>query len=197
MNKNNNIFQLTIVSMLIAILIVQTFVPMLGYIPLGPIDVTIVHITVILTAVLFGSKHGMIIGTIWGLLSMFRAYLQPTPFNVVFLNPIISVIPRLLVGWISGILFILIRNKTSKKISYAITAAIGTLLNTILVLGSIYLFASETYANALGIPESLLLKALGTIVVSNGVIEIIASVFILPLLAIPLSKVLENKGHSI
>ena len=197
MNKNNNIFQLTIMSMLIAILIVQTFIPMFGYIPLGPIDVTIVHITVILTAVLFGSKHGMIIGTVWGLLSMFRAYIQPTPFNVVFLNPIISVVPRLLVGWISGLLFVLIRNKTSKKISYAIIAAIGTLLNTILVLGSIYLFASEIYANALGIPESLLLKALGTVVVSNGVIEVIASVFILPLLATTLSKVLENKGHSI
>lgn len=197
MNKNNNnIFQLTVMSMLIAILIVQTFIPMLGYIPLGPIDVTIVHITVILTAVLFGSKHGMVIGAVWGLLSMFRAYLQPTPFNVVFLNPVISVIPRLLVGWISGLLFVKMKNKMSEKISYAIISAIGTMLNTILVLGSIYLFASEIYANALGIPESLLLRALGTVVVSNGIIEVVASVFILPLLAIPLSKVLEKRGYS-
>src|SRR5699024_12034604 len=97
MNKKTNVFQLTIISMLLAILIAQTFIPMLGYIPLGPIDVTIVHITVMLAAVLFGTKTGSIIGLAWGLLSMLRAYMQPTPFNIVFLNPIISVITRLIV----------------------------------------------------------------------------------------------------
>ena len=106
MNKKTDVFQLTILSMLLAILIAQTFIPMLGYIPLGPIDVTIVHITVILAAVLFGKKTGSIIGLAWGLLSMLRAYMQPTPFNVVFLNPLISVVPRLIVGWISAVVFI-------------------------------------------------------------------------------------------
>jgi len=64
MKKNKNVFQMTIISMLIAILFIQTFVPILGYIPLGPIDVTIVHITVILTAILFGKNTGLIIGTV-------------------------------------------------------------------------------------------------------------------------------------
>ena len=138
MNKKTDVFQLTILSMLLAILIAQTFIPMLGYIPLGPIDVTIVHITVILAAVLFGPKTGSIIGLAWGLLSMLRAYMQPTPFNIVFLNPLISVIPRLIVG-------------------------------------------HEAYAKALGIQESVLLGALGTVVATNGIIEIIASIIILPL----------------
>jgi len=64
MKKNKNVFQMTIISMLVAILFIQTFVPILGYIPLGPIDVTIVHITVILTAILFGKNTGLIIGTV-------------------------------------------------------------------------------------------------------------------------------------
>lgn len=194
MNKKTNVFQLTIISMLLAILIAQTFIPMLGYIPLGPIDVTIVHITVILAAVLFGTKTGSIIGLSWGLLSMLRAYIQPTPFNVVFLNPLISVLPRLIVGWLSAKVFILINEKLSDRVSYAVTAAIGALTNTILVLGSIYLFGSESYAAALGISENLLLGALGTVVVTNGLIEMIASIIILPLVALPLGKALKRRN---
>lgn len=196
MNKQTNVFKITILSMFLAILIAQTFIPMLGYIPLGPIDVTIVHVTVILVAVLFGPKMGSVLGTTWGLLSMIRAYMQPTPFNIVFLNPVVSVLPRLIVGFLSGVLFLFFRKKFSDKVSYAVTAGIGTLINTVLVLGSIYLFASETYAEALGISETLLLGALVTVAGTNGIIEMIASVIILPLIAIPLSKVISRRNST-
>lgn len=193
MKQKNDVFQLTLISMIVALLIIQTFIPVFGYIPLGPIDVTIVHITVILSAVLFGPKFGTIIGAIWGSLSMLRAFMQPTPFNIVLLNPLISVLPRLLVGLISAILFKLLKDKMSKTVAYTVTGAIGSLSNTILVLGSIYLFASEAYANALGIPESALLGALGSIVVTNGVIEVIAAIVILPILAIAMEKFLKGR----
>lgn len=197
MKEKNNVYQLTLISMMVALLIMQTFVPIFGYIPLGPIDVTIVHITVILSAVLFGQKFGTIIGAIWGLLSLLRAFMQPTPFNIVLLNPLISVLPRLLVGLISATIFKLLKDRLSKTLAYAVTAGIGSLTNTVLVLGSIYLFASEPYANALGIPESALLGALGTIVVTNGVIEIIAAIIILPILAVALDKFLKGRVNSL
>lgn len=197
MKKNKDLFQMTMISMVVALLILQTFVPIFGYIPLGPIDVTIVHITVILAAVLFGQSTGLIVGTIWGMLSMLRAFLQPTPFNIVFLNPLISVLPRLIVGWTSAVIFKLIKDRFPKRLSYAITAGIGSLTNTMLVLGSIYLFASEMYANALGISESALLGALGTIVVTNGVIEVVASVIILPLIAISVERALKRRNKNI
>lgn len=197
MKKNRNVFQMTIVSMLIAILIIQTFVPILGYIPLGPIDVTIVHITVILAAVLFGSKTGLIVGTSWGLLSMLRAYVQPTPFNIVFLNPLISVVPRMLVGWVSGLLFQAIKNRLSERWSYTLTALVGTLMNTVLVLGGIYIFAAESYANALGVSQNALLSALGAVVATNGIIEVIVSMIILPLVSTPLSRALKRRNSQI
>ena len=181
MVKNKNVFQMTIIAMLVAILIIQTFVPVLGYIPLGPLDVTIVHITVILAAVLFGNRTGLIVGTVWGLLSMIRAYTQPTPFNVVFLNPLISVLPRAIVGWLSGIVFEALDKRTDARWKYSVTAMVGTATNTILVLGGIYLLAGETYAAALGIPVTALLTALGAVVATNGLIEVIASMIILPL----------------
>ena len=197
MVKNRNVFQMTIIAMLVAILIIQTFVPVLGYIPLGPLDVTIVHITVILAAVLFGNRTGLIVGTVWGLLSMIRAYTQPTPFNVVFLNPLISVLPRAIVGWISGVVFEALDKRTDARWKYSVTASIGTATNTILVLGGIYLLAGETYAAALGIPVTTLLTALGAIIASNGLIEIIASMIILPLVAVPLLKFLKRRNSSI
>ncbi len=195
MKEKENVYQLTLISMMVALLIMQTFVPILGYIPLGPIDVTIVHITVILSAVLFGAKFGTIIGTIWGALSMLRAFIQPTPFNIVFLNPLISILPRLLVGLISASIFKLLKDRMPRTGAYAVTAAIGTLTNTVLVLGSIYIFASEAYAGALGISETALLGALGTIVATNGVIEIIAAVIILPVLAVALEKFVLRKSR--
>lgn len=196
MKKNKDLFEMTVMSMMVALLLIQTFVPIFGYIPLGPIDVTIVHITVILSAVLFGLKIGTAVGTIWGLLSMLRAFLQPTPFNIVFLNPLISVVPRMLVGLVSALIFKFLKNKFPKHLGYAVTAGIGSLTNTILVLGSIYVFASEVYANALGISQTALLGALGTVVVTNGLIEVIASIIILPLIAISLEKVLKRRGKS-
>lgn len=188
MKKNKDVFQMTIIAMIVAILIIQTFVPVLGYIPLGPLDVTIVHITVILSAVLFGSKTGLTVGAVWGLLSMIRAYIHPTPFNVVFLNPLISVLPRLLVGWVSGLVFEALIKRTSNRWIYSVTALIGTAMNTILVLGAIYFLAGETYAAALGIPFSALMGALGAVIASNGIIEMVASMVILPIVAIPLRK---------
>ena len=196
MKQSNKVFHMTVISMFLAILIIQTFVPVLGYIPLGAIDITIVHITVILAAILFGPKTGTIIVASWGLLSMTRSYVQPSITNVFFQNPLISVLPRLLVGLLSALLFLFIRKKLSDRWAYSITALIGTLLNTVLVLGSIYLFAVEAYANATGIPESAVLGALGTVVVTNGLIEAVASMVILPLLAIPLAKVLKSRNIS-
>lgn len=197
MKKNDNVFQLTLISMIVALLIMQTFIPIFGYIPLGPIDVTIVHITVILSAVLFGRKTGTIIGTIWGLLSMLRAFMQPTPFNIVFLNPLISVLPRLLVGFVSATVFMILKERLSKRLSYVLTAGIGTLTNTVLVLTSIYFFASEVYSNALGIPKTALLGALATVVITNGLIEVVASIVILPLLALSLEKVIQSRMNKL
>lgn len=188
---------MTLISMLVAILIIQTFVPVLGYIPLGPIDITIVHITVILAAVLFGSKTGLAIGTAWGLLSMLRAYTQLNPLNIVFLNPLISVVPRMLVGWVSGLLYQAIKGRLSDRWAYTITALVGTLMNTVLVLGGIYVFAAETYANALGVSDSALLGILGTVIATNGVIEVIASMIILPIVSVPLARALKGRNREV
>lgn len=197
MERNKNVFKMTIIAMLVAILIIQTFVPMLGYIPLGPINITIVHITVILAAILFGKKTGLIIGTIWGTLSLIRTIVQYLPTNQMFLNPLISVLPRAIVGWLSAVVFEALDKRFTGHWKYSVTAFVGTATNTVLVLGGIYLFAADLYAELFEMDVDQVFGALVAIVTTNGVIEVVASMVILPLLAIPLTKFLKGRHSGI
>lgn len=70
----------------------------LGFIPVGPTRATIMHIPVIIGAIMEGPVVGGLIGLIFGLFSMFQAVTNPTPVSIVFLNPVVSILPRILIG---------------------------------------------------------------------------------------------------
>ena len=70
----------------------------LAFIPVGPTRATIMHIPVIIGAILEGPIVGGLIGLIFGLSSMFQAATNPTPVSFIFLNPLVSVLPRVLIG---------------------------------------------------------------------------------------------------
>ena len=107
MNNKSKSYRLSIRGILIALIFLQSMVPFLGYIPLFVTSITIIHITVIVAAVVLGTKDGMLIGTIWGVMTMFRAWTMPTtPMDtLIFTNPIIAVLPRILVGLVAGVVF--------------------------------------------------------------------------------------------
>ena len=69
MNQHKRIQLLVIVAFLGAIEIVLTLTP-IGYIPLGPIRATTMHLPVILAGILFGPKIGGILGLIFGITSL-------------------------------------------------------------------------------------------------------------------------------
>ncbi|EPH95481.1 MULTISPECIES: ECF transporter S component [unclassified Enterococcus] len=186
MNSRNKTFRLVLRAVLLAIIIVQTMVPWLGFIPLGFISLTIIHITVIVAAVVLGVKDGMLIGLFWGIATMIRAYAMPTtPFDtLVFTNPIISVVPRVLVGLVAGAVFYWLYKKNhSIVISSVVAAVLGSLTNTILVLGFMGIFYTNATAAAYGVDASLLMKTLAGIAAINGIPEAIGAAIITPLLA--------------
>ena len=158
MNSRNKTFRLVLRAILLAIIIVQAMVPWLGFIPLGFISLTIIHITVIIAAVVLGPKDGMVIGLFWGIATIVRAYAMPTtPFDtLVFTNPIISVVPRVLVGLVAGLVFHWIYQKNkSITISSAFAGVLGSLVNTVLVLGFMGLFYTGATADAYGVDSAL------------------------------------------
>ncbi|OOG23555.1 ECF transporter S component [Enterococcus casseliflavus] len=185
MNTKSKTYRLVIRAILTAIIILQTMVPFLGFIPIGITSLTIIHITVIVAAIVLGTKDGMFIGLVWGIFTMIRAFTSPTtPLDIaVFTNPIISVIPRVLVGLVAGLLFTIIYKKTKKVVAASIVAAIfGTITNTVLVLTLMGTLYTSLVANTYGVDASALFVTLGGIAVTNGISEVITAAVLTPIL---------------
>jgi uncharacterized membrane protein len=106
-----------------------------GFIPVPNISgrATIMHIPAIIGAVLEGPVVGMLAGGIFGIFSM----LQDT--TGLFTNPIISVVPRLLIGPMAWLAY---RSLSNVNVDLAAAAAgvVGTLTNSILVVGLLVAF---------------------------------------------------------
>jgi uncharacterized membrane protein len=195
MNKNTKTFRMVLLGMLSAIIIIQTTVPFLGYIPIGPLSLTIIQITVIIAAIVLGTKEGAIVGGIWGIITFIRAFVAPTSViaPIVFTNPLVSVLPRILIGVVAAYVFHrMLSEKLNETVRMSVAGVLGSLTNTVLVLGFIYLFYREPYANFLKLDMEQLLPALMTIVATNGITEAILSGVLTPIIAKPLLKVIKK-----
>ncbi len=144
MGNRSRAYRVSMQALFLALIAVQTMVPMLGYLPLGFVNLTIIHITVIIGAIMFGPGEGLLIGTVWGVLTIVRAYTAPTsPMDtLVFTNPLVSVVPRMLVGVFAALTFWGVYKLFKKVVIASVVAgAIGSLTNTVLVLlamGTLY-----------------------------------------------------------
>ena len=191
MQKKTNVRLLTQMALLTALMLVMAFTP-LGYIPLPFMNATTMHIPVIIGACLLGPKMGGVLGGLFGITSVVRATISPNLTSFVFtpfysFSPefhgswtslIVAIVPRILIGVCAGLVFMglkkLIHNET---ISLAISGFVGSMVNTIGVMGLIYLLFGEQYAAAGGTDPSLLFGVIMGVVGVNGVPEaIIAAV---------------------
>jgi len=106
-----------------------------GFIPVPNISgrATIMHIPAIIGAVLEGPVVGILAGGIFGIFSM----LQDT--TGLFTNPIISVVPRLLIGLMAWLAYRSLSN-VNVDLAAAVAGVVGTLTNSILVVGLLVAF---------------------------------------------------------
>jgi len=186
-----NTKELTLAGMMIALMTVIAFVPQLGYIQITPvIGVTTMHIPVIIGAVLLGRKFGFILGTTFGILS-FLVTLQrgATPFELFFLNPLISVLPRVLFGMAVYEVYAFVKKFIKDdKILFPTTALITTLIHSVLVLGAIGIIYGAQL-NEWGI-ENIMVWIWG-IMVSNAIFEAIFAAILVTVVAVPLKKLVK------
>ena len=149
------------VALMMAIIILLANTP-LGMIQLPVIKATTVHIPVIIGAILLGPAAGAILGATFGICSMLSNTYAPTLLSFAF-SPFlsttglsgavkalwISVGCRILIGVVSGWLWILLKKIKCPKIAgYAVCGFIGSMTNTVAVMGSIYLLLAQQYATA-------------------------------------------------
>jgi uncharacterized membrane protein len=164
-----NTRQLAIVGLLSGISILLSMTP-LGFIPIPPINATIMHIPVVIGAILEGPVVGALIGLIFGVTSFAKAFATPTPLSFIFWNPIISIGVRILIGVVSAYVYRLLGKS---KTSVVISALAGSLTNTIGVMGLIYLFYVAKYAETLGISLQAAKAGIIGVVVTSGIPEAI------------------------
>ena len=184
----------TLLALFGTIVIVQNLVPVLGNIPIGPLSITLIHITVIVAAIVLGPVQGMIIGGIWGMITFVRAFIWPTsPLAVIcFTNPLISVLPRILVGVVAGYGFLWMKKHVSERKSMVIAAMAGSMTNTLLVLGQIYLSYHNQAPRLYAVDVRQLLPYLLGVVGTNGIPEMLVAAVSVPLIATALLKVLKK-----
>lgn len=179
--------QITTIGMLSAISIVLGTTGT-GFVQLPLIKGTIFHIPVIIGSILEGPLAGMVIGLIFGLFSIFQNLTAPSVLSFALINPLVSVLPRMLIGITSYYCYKLKFGK-SEPLRIGIGAAAGSLTNTVGVLGMIYLLYAARFAQARGISASAAAKAIFGIALTNGIAEAILAVIITIPVVISIRKV--------
>lgn len=122
----------------------------IGFIPIPPLKLTMMHIPVIIASILEGPLVGALNGLLFGLFSMFQAATNPTPLSFLFLNPIIAIVPRVFIGIVPYYAYKMIKTK-KEKFNLSISILLGSFTNTLGVMGLIYTLYLKEYAKAIGI----------------------------------------------
>lgn len=187
------------VALMAAIVIVLANTP-LGMIQLPVIKATTVHIPVILGAVLLGPLAGGILGGVFGICSLISNTMAPTLLSFAF-SPFmsttglpgvlkalwISVGCRILIGVVSGWLWKLFEKvHLNQTIALPITGFVGAMVNTVTVMGSIYLLFAQQYAQAQDVGITAVWGLIMGTITASGIPEAIASA----VLVLALGKVL-------
>lgn len=226
--------QITLIGVLSAVTMMLGLTP-LGFIPIGPTYATIMHIPVIIGAIMGGPIVGSFVGLMFGLSSIFYAIMKPNVVSFVFLNPLVSVLPRILIGltvaylyqWLSKVsktklkivmqiawygiavylvmgifagikqyqiysiainstllvidmiaIYFTFKRASNSNFDLFITSVVGTLTNTILVLGAIYFLYGTVFVEKIGGDVEAVGKVLFTLGVANCVPETVVAVII-------------------
>ena len=187
------------VALMAAIVIVLANTP-LGMIQLTIIKATTVHIPVILGAILLGPGAGAILGAVFGICSLVSNTMAPTLLSFAF-SPFLSTtgIPgalkaiwisvgcRILIGVVAGWLWVLFTKiKLNQFIALPIVGFVGSMVNTVTVMGSIYFLFAQQYAEAKEVALTAVFGLVMGTVTASGIPEAIAAA----ILVLALGKVL-------
>ncbi len=216
--KNKSTVTIVQTAMFAAIVVVLAFVPYVGYIriPILAIQATTIHIPVIVASILLGPKAGAFLGGVFGLTSLINNTVSPGITSFVFspfieigdglggspLSLVICFVPRILVGIVPYYVYNAIQKKSknsekTNKLSLLISGIAGSMTNTILVMGMIYIFFGHEWAAAKSIAYEAVLGIILSVVGINGTIEAVVAALITSAAVLVLQKAgIANRQQS-
>ena len=176
------------VAMMAAIVVLLANTP-LGMIPLVVTKATTVHIPVILGAILFGPLAGGILGGVFGVCSViintftpaltsfaFSPFMSTTGLSGAVKALWVAVGCRILIGVAAGWLWrALSRTRMNSWTALSIVGFTGSMVNTVTVMGSIFLLFTQQYAQAKEVALEAVSGLILTTVLANGIPEAIVS----------------------
>lgn len=190
-NEKKDTRWLTSVALMMAIVILLANTP-LGMIQLPIIKATTVHIPVIIGAILLGPAAGAILGGTFGVCSLISNTIAPTLLSFAF-SPFmsmsgilgalkalwISVGCRILIGVVSGWFWILLKRvNVHRGLALPIVGFIGSMTNTVLVMGSIYILLARDYAAVKSVAVDAVWGLIMGAVLASGVPEAVTAAVI-------------------
>ena len=184
-------------AILMAIVWLMAFTP-LGYLKIGVIEITFIMIPVAIGAILVGPASGAVLGATFGITSFIQCFgmsafgaalLQINPFYTF----ILTMVPRILMGWLVGVIFkALYRVDHTKWLSFTVASLSGALLNTALFVGGlILLFGRTEYILNFGDGKNIL-TVVGVLVGLNAVLEAIISLVVGTAVTKPLYRIVNG-----
>ena len=178
----------------------------IGFIPLPVIKATTMHIPVILGAILLGPKAGAVLGAVFGLCSVWANTITPgllsfafSPFMSnegvvgVFKSIWIAVGCRTVFGAAAGWIWMLLKKlRWNEYIAIPVTAAVATIIHTLLVMGSIYLLLAQQYAEAKNVALGAVFGLVMGTVTASGIPEAVAAAVLVTVIGKVLLRFMER-----
>jgi len=146
-NVNRKTGYLVRLAIMVAITLVLAYTP-LGYFKTAGLEISFMMVPVTVGAVLLGPAAGAVLGGLFGLTSFIQC-LTGSLFGATLLsiNPIgcfiTCIVPRILAGWLPGLLFKVWNEHSAKKdgiVPCSVCSLLGPVLNTVFFMSSICLF---------------------------------------------------------
>lgn len=146
---NKRTLKMVQLALFTAIILLMAFTP-LGYIRTPGLEITLIVVPVTVGAIIMGPTAGAILGGVFGLTSFIQCF-GISPFGTALLGVsfvgtfIVCLIPRILMGWMAGIIFRGLKKwDKTKVISHAVTNLAGPLLNTLFFMATLILLFYNT-----------------------------------------------------
>ena len=189
----DQITRLSITGLLAALILIMIYTRIgLMTLPGTSIQITFIHIPVLIGLLAEGPVVSLVLAFVFGAGTLLKGLIAPaTPFDPFFINPLISVLPRLLIPLAAWGVFVLVKallpkTKPMLSVAWSVSALAGSLTNTVFVLLALYLsyrvqiegilsnIGLEQYAGAAG--KFLFFG----VALPNGIPEAIATMILVP-----------------
>ena len=188
--KNNKTRKIVFTALMIALMLVLQLTGV-GLIKLGVINITLYCTIIAIGTLILGWKSGVTLGaaftaiSLWSAIQAPSALVAPIIAESVPMVCLMSFLPRILVPLVTYFLHnALVNKKVNDKVAIAVSAAAGSLTNTILYLGLMLVGYAVTVANYPG-----LLATVGSIALAAGLPEAAAAAIVSTPVVLALRKI--------